>query len=260
MSSQPVTSTPVSTASHTAAFNALIDQAARQFISSLSPQAIRAFNGRLDRGLELAKRRAVKPLPIPNHPHRYAVRSSDGIHDYIVDLDTRTCDCPDSLKGHTCKHRVAAYYYDQACQGSVAAQPEPKPAPASDREAQIMQELGFGPAPKKVKENHKEPALFLGSLFRQALKAEDLKDKPLVVSIVDITCVKASNSHGGVTNDTWQVWVKTSASPKLMGIPLDYQAEDELVSIFGEIALQDLKAKTVEIYPQSAVVHFRGTK
>lgn len=259
MSSQPVTSIPVSTASHTAAFNALIDQAARQFINGLSPQAIRAFNGRLDRGLEMAKNRAVKPLPIPNHPHRYAVRSSDGTHSYIVDLDTRTCDCPDSLKGHTCKHRIAAYYYEQASQMS-ARQPEPKPTPAIDREAQILQVLGFGPAPQKVKENHKEPALLLGSLFRQTLKAEDLQGKPLLVSIVDVTCTQAVNPPGGVTADTWQVWVKASASPKLMGIPLDYQAEDELVSIFGAIALQDLKGKMVEIYPQSAVVHFRGTK
>ena len=30
---------------------------------------------------------------------------------YEVDLNARTCTCPDSLMGNRCKHRIAAYIY-----------------------------------------------------------------------------------------------------------------------------------------------------
>lgn len=246
MSAQPVSTQP--------AFNTLIDQAARQFVSSLSPQAVRTFNGRLERGLFLAKANGVSPQPLPGHAHRYAVRSSDGTHTYIVDLDTRSCECPDSLKGRTCKHRIAAYYYEQASQMAAAAQPEPQPAPASDREAQIMQELGFAPQPQKVKENHKAQALCLGSLFRQVLTPADLQAQPLTAPIADITCETST------TADTWLLWLKPPSSGKLLGIPLDVRSEDELVSIFGKVSFSDLQGKPVQVFAQDNVLHFREAK
>jgi hypothetical protein len=109
----------------------LIEQAASKFVSSLTPDAIKAFNGRLERGLELAKSGAVQPLPEPKHPRRFLVRSSDGSQNYVVDLDTKTCECPDSLKGKTCKHRIAAYYIEQANQMAVIMVAPKAPAPVA---------------------------------------------------------------------------------------------------------------------------------
>jgi hypothetical protein len=111
----------------------LIEQVASKFTASLPQEALRAFNGRLERGLELAKNGAVQPMPDAGHPRRFFVRSSDGTHYYEVDLDSRTCNCPDSLKGNSCKHRIAAYYFDQAQkleQQAKQAQQSPSPRPA----------------------------------------------------------------------------------------------------------------------------------
>ena len=92
----------------------MIDQVASKFIASLTQEMLKAFNGRLERGLELAKNGSVQPLSNSVRSRRFLVRSSDTTQKYIVDLDTKTCECPDSMKGHTCKHRVAAYYIEQA--------------------------------------------------------------------------------------------------------------------------------------------------
>jgi hypothetical protein len=90
-----------------------LEQVAREFVANLTPDAIHCFNGRLERGLELARTNAVSQDSRTNNNRRYQVRSSDGSSHYLVDLDRKTCECPDSLKGHTCKHRIAAYYFEQ---------------------------------------------------------------------------------------------------------------------------------------------------
>ena len=129
----------------------------------------------------MAKAGSVTLMGDAAHPRRYEVRSSNGSKAYTVDLDDKTCDCPDNLKGYTCKHRVAAYYFEQASthtpkpatvaepkpseavvkpesklsptssngyapkhQSPVVEQPSPIVAPAAKRtEADILKELGF---------------------------------------------------------------------------------------------------------------------
>ena len=139
----------------------LIEQAASKFVSSLTPDALKAFNGRLERGLELAKSGAVQPLSEPKHPRRFLVRSSDGSQNYVVDLDAKTCECPDSLKGKTCKHRIAAYYIEQANQmaapkapAPVAPKPQPSAVvpiqPASKPQSAAVASIQPTPTPKPV--------------------------------------------------------------------------------------------------------------
>jgi len=107
----------------------LIDQVAHKFVASLNLEALKAFNGRLERGLELAKNGAVQSIPDAAHPRRFLVRSSDGTQYYKVDSDARTCECPDSQKGHTCKHRIAAYYIEQTAKlKSQVSQAQPTKA------------------------------------------------------------------------------------------------------------------------------------
>jgi hypothetical protein len=89
-----------------------IDLVAKKFVASLNEAALKNFNGRLERGLELAKKGTVSP--VAGHPRRFQVHSLDATNIYEVDLDAKTCTCPDSQKGNSCKHRVAAYYYEQA--------------------------------------------------------------------------------------------------------------------------------------------------
>jgi hypothetical protein len=90
-----------------------IEQVARKFVATLTQATLASFNGRLARGLELAKVGAVSSVLNPAHPRCFQVRSTEGLQTYQVDLDTKTCTCPDSQKGNTCKHRVAAYYFEQ---------------------------------------------------------------------------------------------------------------------------------------------------
>jgi len=92
----------------------VLDQVAQNFTASLKPEAVKSFNGRLERGLVLAKNGAVIACPEPEHPRCFRVRSSDGTQFYKVDLDARTCECPDFRNGHCCKHRIAAYFIEQA--------------------------------------------------------------------------------------------------------------------------------------------------
>jgi hypothetical protein len=72
------------------------------------------LNGRQERALKLA---------LDGHvTHRYArtfsVRSEDGKHAYLVNLERGYCTCPDFDKGNVCKHRLAAYLVEQATKAS----------------------------------------------------------------------------------------------------------------------------------------------
>ena len=113
---------------------AQIEAVASRFKASLTSQELFSFNGRIERGVELAKQAgSVCKLDEPFHARRYTVRASDGFHAYLVDLDAGTCDCPDALKGHFCKHRLASLFIEQASKTS---------APKKSTE-QILAELGF---------------------------------------------------------------------------------------------------------------------
>lgn len=124
-----------------------LEKIAQDFIATLSQQTIEKLNGRLERGLELAINGYVKPLPDANFPTTFRVLSSSRRCYYYVNLAEKVCTCPDSLKGNICKHRVAAYYVDQALKGfGKQAKPTLEPTNAALKHRsieQILQELGF---------------------------------------------------------------------------------------------------------------------
>ena len=80
----------------------------------------------------MAKQGMVSIYDDPVRPERkrlFRVRSSNSSSppfSYIVDLDNQTCECPDHLKGHFCKHRVASHIIELAMrQTSKAAETVP---------------------------------------------------------------------------------------------------------------------------------------
>lgn len=92
-----------------------INAAFSKFSSTISPELKERMNGRLERGLEIALSSGVLPYDKFTLV-QFKVRSSDPTKlPYMVDLRARTCTCPDHIKGHYCKHRVAAQIYRLAC-------------------------------------------------------------------------------------------------------------------------------------------------
>ena len=92
-----------------------INAAFTKFSNSISPELKERMNGRTERGLEIAQGGWVTPYD-PSTLIQFKVKSSDPSKlPYMVDLRARTCTCPDHLKGHYCKHRVAAQVYRLAC-------------------------------------------------------------------------------------------------------------------------------------------------
>ncbi len=92
-----------------------INAAFTKFSNSIMPELKQRMNGRLERGLEIARAGWVIPYDT-NTLVQFKVRSSDPSRlPYMVDLRTRSCTCPDHLKGYYCKHRIAAQVYRLAC-------------------------------------------------------------------------------------------------------------------------------------------------
>jgi hypothetical protein len=93
-----------------------IEQTARIVFERFSERLKKLLNGREERGLKLALGGHV------NHKsHRiFSVRSENNQHAYLVDLERKTCTCPDCQKGHICKHRIAAYLIEQS---NIASKP-----------------------------------------------------------------------------------------------------------------------------------------
>ena len=93
----------------------VINAAFTKFTNSISPELKQRMNGRLERGLEIVLSGGVIPYDSTTFV-QFKVKSSDPTKlPYMVDLRARTCTCPDHLKGHYCKHRVAAQVYRLAC-------------------------------------------------------------------------------------------------------------------------------------------------
>jgi len=118
---------------------AVIEQTARSIFESFSEKLKNTLNGRDQRALKLALEGHVTH----KSGRIFSVRSEDGQHSYLVDLEKSYCTCPDSQKGHVCKHRLAAYLIEQSmltkCNAPEAiqesapapiAQDTPAPAPA----------------------------------------------------------------------------------------------------------------------------------
>ena len=93
---------------HTSAYAEALNEAFRKFCNTISSELKQSMNGRAERGLQIALAGSVTECGSPAQP-QYLVNSSDPSHPpYFVDLNARSCTCPDHWKGHYCKHRVAA--------------------------------------------------------------------------------------------------------------------------------------------------------
>lgn len=238
----------------------VLEKVAQKFIASLKPEAVKNFNGRLDRGLELAKNGAVVACPEPAHSRCFQVRSSDGKSSYKVDLEARTCECPDSLKGNTCKHRIAAYYFEQAakiCPVKTAPAPTPikvipqpvTPSSPISREDQILAELGFAPEAKTHKDD--QPAGFkLGMLYRRFLHGSDLAQQTFKVTIQDITKETVMPHPSLPTEEKWCLWVTGLPEGMPSGILFGAIGERDLMAVFGPMGIDQLKGKSIAIFPK----------
>jgi hypothetical protein len=98
---------------------AVVEQTALMVFERFSDRLKARLNGRQERALQLALNGHVT--------HKggrvYSVRSQEGKHHYLVNLDRKFCNCPDSRKGHLCKHRIAAYLIEQANQAIKETSP-----------------------------------------------------------------------------------------------------------------------------------------
>jgi hypothetical protein len=248
----------------------VLDRVAEQFNSSLSPEIVNALNGRLERGLALAKQWSVIHTPEAGKPRCYRVRSSDGYSFYKVDLDARACDCPDSQKGNICKHRIAAYYIEQANQlnplkpNPVPAAPTPqapkpqtpKPVtpttpltPKSPTTEELLKRLGYAPEPK-VARDECPPSQTLGTLYRRYLHGEDLPQEPLRVTIQEITREKVMPHPTLPVEEKWCLWVGGLPQGLPNGILFGAKGEHDLLSVFGKVSVSELKGKSLLIHPQ----------
>jgi hypothetical protein len=266
----------------------VLDRVAEQFISSLKPEVVSSLNGRLERGLELAKQWSVVHCPEPDRPRAYHVRSSNGISFYKVDLDARTCDCPDSQKGNTCKHRIAAYYIEQANKlnplkpspvltSPTQATPKPaalKPIPAttplapkSPTTEELLRRLGYAPEPK-VARDECPPSQTLGLLYRRYLHGEDLPQQPIKVTIQAITREKVMPHSTLPIEEKWCLWVGGLPQGLPNGILFGSKGEHDLLTVFGKVSVSELKGKSLLIHPQLLniagksryTIRFRGLK
>ncbi len=256
----------------------VLDLVAERFIASLRPEVVNALNGRLDRGLELAKSWSVVHCPEPDKPRCYRVRSSDGSSLYRVDLDARSCECLDSQKGNTCKHRIAAYYVEQANQFNYL---KPKPAPVINKPVpptaplapkpptpeELLKKLGFAPEPKIAKDEC-PPSQTLGMLYRRYLHGEDLPQQPLKVTIQEITREKVMPHPTLPIEEKWCLWVGGLPQGLPNGILFGAKGEHDLLSVFGKVTVTELKGKSLLIHPQLLniagkpryTIRFRGLK
>jgi len=99
----------------------VLQAAFRKLLDSISPELKQSMNGRAERGLQIALTGEVTQL---GNSTQFLVASSDPEKPpYFVDLNARSCTCPDHWKGHYCKHRVAA----QIVKISGVSMPAPKP-------------------------------------------------------------------------------------------------------------------------------------
>ena len=83
-----------------------LQAALRKLLNSISPELKQSMNGRAERGLQIALTGGVTQL---GNSTQFLVNSSDPERPpYFVDLNARSCTCPDHWNGHYCKHRLAA--------------------------------------------------------------------------------------------------------------------------------------------------------
>jgi len=240
-------------------FEMELAKTAANFIASLSEAARKSFNGRLERGLELAKAGCVEASNDPEHPRCYRVRSIEGDHQYEVNLAQKKCDCPDSQQGHTCKHRVAAYYFEQVMTKTSKVQdtqaelnkqvPTPKLATMS-RTDQILSELGYSAAPAVTPSS----APKLGTLTRRFLHGQDLAGNEYLVTISSISKELVIPHPSQAPVEKWCLWVEGLPPGMPSGILFGTRGEEDLVAIFGNVGIETLAGNKLVIYPKAMTV------
>ena len=109
---------------------ATIEHTARRVFESFSDRFKRKLNGRQERALKLALGGHINHIS----DRIFSVRSEKGNHAYLVNLDQSSCTCPDSRKGHVCKHRIAAYLIEQANDANNFVSQGDGRSPPSDEE------------------------------------------------------------------------------------------------------------------------------
>lgn len=239
-----------------------IEQVARKFVSSLRPEVSQRLNGRLERGLEMARNGAVRPL---DQPRCFLVRSSDGKRHYEVDLNARSCTCPDSHKGNVCKHRIAAYYIEQARLNSRAkVHDKPRPTCSVPPEAKPRfkptcsvppTREDFRRAEMRARAAQSIPAQPSEELpVRRFLKGKDLEGQACRVEILAITreCVVPHPSQEQV--EKWCLWVRGLPQGLPNAILFGTRGMEDLCAIFGELPPEELKGKHVVVYPKALQV------
>jgi hypothetical protein len=129
----------------------ILDQTARKVFEGFSEKLKASLNGREDRALKLA----VEGHVTHKFARTFNVRSEDGEHSYLVNLEKSFCTCPDSQKGHVCKHRLAAYLVEQSMNvnqqiaNTSPAEPvtppqkpaDPDPAPEPDPQEEMVEKV-----------------------------------------------------------------------------------------------------------------------
>jgi len=166
----------------------VIEQTARQVFDSFSEKMKVTLNGRAERALKLA----VEGHVTHKFARTFNVRSEDGEHSYLVNLEKSFCTCPDSQKGHACKHRLAAYLVEQSMKASqqMAEQTpaEPEALPQVPNEPPATLEPHPNPQEEAIEKVrltlHARSQYMRESTIYALLPME--KDEMLPVEIIDI--------------------------------------------------------------------------
>lgn len=102
---------------------ALIDAFFKQLLEKFSDAELKRYNGRLDRGLALAKSGTILTTTMPDV---YIVPSVTSGHKPYTVVYRKSCTCPDFRDGWRCKHLVAVYLIHQALFSPPAGLPYPE--------------------------------------------------------------------------------------------------------------------------------------
>ena len=150
---------------------ATIEHTARKVFESFSNRFKKKLNGRQERALKLALDGHVTY----KSDRIFSVRSENGNHAYLVNLDQSSCTCPDCRRGYVCKHRIAAFLIEQATEANNF----------------VSQGDGRSPQPDEEDENIAKARLVLNArseTLREAIIYATIKHKdiPLDVEVISI--------------------------------------------------------------------------
>jgi len=88
----------------------------------------------------------------------------------------------------------------------------------------------------------------LGSLYRRYLRGAELT-APCNVEIVGVTQVQVQPHPRAETVDKWCLWVKGLPEDTPNGILFGPRGEGQLVRLFGNLDVNDLVGRRIQVYP-----------